>query len=673
MKDMASNSVVGIARVKRVEDKAEIKLALFDILGQVRQRANIQLPSKAKVMIKVNLCLVKGYETGTSVDPFIARCLVEWLLQEFAPEVIYIGEADATELNADIAFKALGWNAEFEGMPGVELVNLARDECVNVKLEKGLFFRELAMSRKYMESDFLISLAKLKTNQMVGITCILKNQFGITPVKYKAQYHSHLNEVIHDLNLLKLPDLCLVDGIIAMEGEGPVDGIPKPVGLLIAGNDPVATDHACARIMQIPARSVPPLKRAIKKGLGRTEYEVVGEQIRDVKTKFIAPSTLSKLVVTLYRLFVRLARLVWHPVRNPQKAPSHNVKVGIVGLGAVSELCHLPVLSSLDCVEIVAACEKDSARRQRRKTEWHIPVIYEDYEEMYNKADLDAVFICLPAMLHYEAVKSALGHNLHVFCEKPLGLSSERAYELVTIARKRNLIFTVGYSRMLSDGYQKAAKIVKSLRLGKILQVHGVLTIAGPYAGWIPRSDWFFDEKGGGVLYDSGSHLFSILVCVLSDKITEICATGANTYRLPGVHDQISGYFRTEKGVLGTFNIGWRAATTSDSIEIIGSGGSLLVASDRVEERHGSSGYIERVKNHFAAAFELISGQLSSLTRREGIDKTFLMEDEGFIKAVIDGQKAIVTGEEALHVLAVLGAVKESIETGDKVGVKSYP
>jgi predicted dehydrogenase len=209
--------------------------------------------------------------------------------------------------------------------------------------------------------------------------------------------------------------------------------------------------------------------------------------------------------------------------------------------------------------------------------------------------------------------------------------------------------------------------------LGKILQVHGVLTNEGPYAGWIPRSDWFFDEKSGGALYDLGSHLFSVLVYVLADRIAEIRAIGANTYQISGVHDQISGHFRTEKGVLGTFNIGWRAATASDSIEIIGSGGSLLVAADRVEERHGSSGYLERVKNHFASAFELISGRLSSLIRREGIDKAFLMEDEGFIRSVTDGQKAIVTGEEAQHVLAVLGAVKESIETGDKVGVKSYP
>ena len=671
---METKNIVGIAKVEQIEDKAEIKSALFDILQNVRQRANIQLPPKAKVMIKVNLCLVKGYETGTSVDPFIARCLVDWLLQEFDPEIIYIGEADAVELNADVAFKALGWNAEFEGMPKTELVNLAKDDCIDASIEKGLLFKNISMSRKYMESDFLISLAKLKTNMRCNVTCILKNQFGITPVKKKSQYHSHLKEAIYDLNLLKLPDLCLVDGIIGMEGWGPVHGIPKPVGLMIVGSDPVATDHACARIMLIPVRSIPPLKLAIKKGLGSTDYEVVGKQIGEVRNRFSKPSPLRKFIGTLFwsNPLDMIPRFTRYPAQGLKNIPTHKVKVGIVGLGAVSQILHLPALSSLDSVEIVAACEKDPLRSERRKKEWGIPVIYEDYEEMYDKTDLDAVFICLPTSFHYEAVKSALEHNLHVFCEKPLGLYSERIYELVTSARERGLVLMVGYGRILSEGYQKAAEIVGSYRLGEILQVHSSFTNEGPYNGWMPRSDWFFNEEGGGPLYDLGSHLFSTIVYVLSDKIKEICGTSASTYRLTGVPDQVSGYYKTEKGVLGTFNIGWRAATETEFIEIIGSAGCLIGDHYSIKESRGGFWPPEKIRNDSVAAFSMMRAQFERLIRKGRLEKFYLLEDKTFIEAVVNGEEPPVSGEDALHVLAVVEAVKKSLETGDRVVVKSY-
>jgi uncharacterized protein (DUF362 family) len=108
-------------------------------------------------------------------------------------------------LNIDIAFKVLGWEDTFKHYPNVRLLNLTKDERTEVNLN-GLFFKNLKMSKKYMESDLLISVAKLKTHTMTGITCNLKNLFGANPIKYKAQYHPHLDEAIFDLNKARMPD-----------------------------------------------------------------------------------------------------------------------------------------------------------------------------------------------------------------------------------------------------------------------------------------------------------------------------------------------------------------------------------------------------------------------------------------------------------------------------------
>ncbi len=297
---MTEKNIVGIAKVKHPQNKPEIKSALYNLLAQMKTRNKIKITPKANIMVKPNICLVKGYETGATVDPFVVKCLVDWLLQNYDIETITIGEADATELNVEVAFKVLGWEDTFNQYPNVKLLNLTKDEYIDIDLN-GLYFKNLKMSRSYIKSDFLISVGKLKTHTMTGITCNLKNLYGANPIKNKAQYHPYLDDVICDLNKARLPDLCLVDGIIAMEGAGPVSGAPNPLGLLIIGTDAIATDHACTRIMGFNPNKISHLTLAVKQKLGSIDYEVFGERIEDVRTKFEFVPSWQKIITGIYR------------------------------------------------------------------------------------------------------------------------------------------------------------------------------------------------------------------------------------------------------------------------------------------------------------------------------------------------------------------------------------
>ena len=74
-------NIVGIAKVKHPQNKSEIRNELFNLLDQMKTRNKIKILKKADVMVKPNICPVKGYETGVSVDHFFVKCLVEWLSQ----------------------------------------------------------------------------------------------------------------------------------------------------------------------------------------------------------------------------------------------------------------------------------------------------------------------------------------------------------------------------------------------------------------------------------------------------------------------------------------------------------------------------------------------------------------------------------------------------------------
>jgi UDP-N-acetylglucosamine 3-dehydrogenase len=345
------------------------------------------------------------------------------------------------------------------------------------------------------------------------------------------------------------------------------------------------------------------------------------------------------------------------------------IDIGIVGLGAIAKNMHVPVLSTFKDVAIKSAAEASVKRGEKFAKKWSIPEVYEDYNTMYDDTDLDAVFICLPNFLHYNATRSALEHDIHVFCEKPMGLSADEAYELVKIAKKRNLVLAVGYNRRLEKNYEKAAEIVKSLRLGNILQANGILVNAGPYGSWIPSSDWFFSDKYG-VLYDSAPHLMSIIMHILSDRITEVSARGVSTMHGLDVFDNIAGVFKTEKGIVGTFNVGWKSAAGYDSIQVHGTGGSVFANPLEVEVRHGSYGTLDKVADNIKSAKKIIGDQVGRMSEDRRPSETYFKEDKGFIDAVLNGHKPLVSGEDGLRVLEVLEAIRESLNDAKVVIVK---
>jgi len=260
-----------------------VRAKMYELLDLLQ--ASIQIPVDARVLVKVNLCLLLDCETGATVDPRLVKFLAEWLLERRSIKEIVIAESDATALSADRAFYGIGWDRILAEVPKTRYLNLSSDERVKVKLN-GLFLKEVEMSRTFMEADYLISFAKLKTHSMEVISGIMKNQFGVLPEKLKVVYHPHLTEVICDLVRVRPPDLCLVDGLIAHEGPGPVGGIPRLMRLIIGGTDAVATDHVCARLMGMDPRHVPHLKLAAEHNLGTSQYAILGCRIEDVAQHF---------------------------------------------------------------------------------------------------------------------------------------------------------------------------------------------------------------------------------------------------------------------------------------------------------------------------------------------------------------------------------------------------
>jgi len=254
--------------------------SLISYVGGLHLKPNI------KVIIKPNLCALKPPKSGVTTDVKVVEALIKIIKREEPTAKIYIVESDTHVRNTWKAFEILGF-LRLREKYGVELINLTEEELVELNIDNGHFFKEMYVPRILTGEMLLISAAKLKTHSSEKITCSLKNLFGLLPEKNKYIYHPHLSKVLFDIMRIFNPALNVVDGIYAMEGGGPVGGRVRKAGVLIVGDNVVATDIIAAKLMGFNPLEIPHLKYAIKHlKVNVEEVKIYWDCIPSLKFKF---------------------------------------------------------------------------------------------------------------------------------------------------------------------------------------------------------------------------------------------------------------------------------------------------------------------------------------------------------------------------------------------------
>jgi uncharacterized protein (DUF362 family) len=163
--------------------------------------------------------------------------------------------------------------------------------------------KELYLPKTALGVDFLVSMPKLKTHHWAGVTLSLKNMFGIVPGSCygwpkNVLHWAGIDRAILDINAVARPDFAIVDGIIGMEGNGPIQGTPKACGVLVLGDDPVAVDATCCRVMGLIPQQVKYLARAgtLLGHVEASKIQQLGERIEGVKAPFAVLPEFHQLV-----------------------------------------------------------------------------------------------------------------------------------------------------------------------------------------------------------------------------------------------------------------------------------------------------------------------------------------------------------------------------------------
>lgn len=283
-------SRVGIAKGKDVAQAVRQAVSLAGGLDKL-------IFPHSRVLIKPNLSAALPARSGVTTDPRVVTALIH-LVREAGAKEILVGESAVVGFDAGEIFDALKVRSLFE-KAGARVVNLDRDQPVEVKVPRGEVLKKVRIWRTAYESDVLISVPKMKTHFQTVVTLSLKNMKGTVTdgskriihrigVPVKKQEEFGLDQGIVDLNTVICADLSVIDATVSLEGfvPGPrLVGNPVRMDTLIAGFDPVAVDAVGCRVIGLDPGEVRHIRLAHERKLGRMlsrEIEVMGRSVDSV-------------------------------------------------------------------------------------------------------------------------------------------------------------------------------------------------------------------------------------------------------------------------------------------------------------------------------------------------------------------------------------------------------
>lgn len=251
-----------------------------------------QLPVRGKtVLLKPNLVGLDPHGF-INTHPAVIAAARESFLRLGASEV-WIGDGPAMDRDTLAILESVKLG-EYAGPFAGFFRDLNLDDVSRVDLPtRASRLSELYLPRTVLGVDFLVSIAKLKTHHWAGVTLSLKNMFGIVPGgcygwPKNVLHWAGIDNSILDINAVARPDFAIIDGIVGMEGNGPIQGSMKPAGVLLFGDDPVAVDATACRVMGLRPDRVPYLSRAgtLLGNLEAQKIQQIGESIESVATPF---------------------------------------------------------------------------------------------------------------------------------------------------------------------------------------------------------------------------------------------------------------------------------------------------------------------------------------------------------------------------------------------------
>lgn len=324
-----------------------------------------------------------------------------------------------------------------------------------------------------------------------------------------------------------------------------------------------------------------------------------------------------------------------------------HVRIGILGCGLISG-AHIRAVDKIDDASIVAVCDMDRSRAESTASKLAesgpLVKVFDDYRQMLDSANLDAMIVCLPPFGHGSEVHDAAAAGVNLLVEKPIALTSEHAFSMAEAAEKAGIVTHVGYMMRYSPAINKIADLISDGTAGKPTLFQATYACNALHAPW-----WREREKSGGQIFEQAIHLYDLSMFYLGTPKTvagvmaNLCHTDVERYT---VEDTSTAAIQFESGAV--------ASMTATNCAIPG------------QWNHTFTLFCERLQA------TLVNGKKLTLVYTGGDkvrteehtyeDDVFLAEDTVFVQAVRDGGGATVPLRVGAEGVQLVEAVTRAAE-----------
>jgi myo-inositol 2-dehydrogenase/D-chiro-inositol 1-dehydrogenase len=325
------------------------------------------------------------------------------------------------------------------------------------------------------------------------------------------------------------------------------------------------------------------------------------------------------------------------------------LRAGIIGLGWIARV-HVPALDAADDIELVAACDTDLDRAEAIARTRGARA-YASWEEMLDREELDALWVCTPPLSHRDPTLAALASGIHVYLEKPIARTLEDADAIVAAAESAEAVCAVGYQWHATELLDEARKALAGQE---------VALLAGRNFGPVAGRAWFMDPvQGGGQILERGSHHIDFQRA-LAGEIASVQAIAAETQlaqasSAASIDDAIILLFQFEDGALGSVHSAWSREGQPElyATDILASEATISLELGPDTYRIGGVSQGRRLSGEFGEPMD------RSISR--------------FLDAARTGDRELVfcSPTDAVRTLAVALACERALESGERVDVWS--
>ena len=264
-----------------------------------------------------------------------------------------------------------------------------------------------------------------------------------------------------------------------------------------------------------------------------------------------------------------------------ERTPPPDLRLGLVGAGAIAQLAHLPVLAKIKGAKLVAICDNDGVKAGALAQRIGIPDVFTDIDELLEYDRLDAVIVATPNHLHEPHVLRALQLKVNVLCERPLSLTSGGVKRILASAENSGKMVVVGNNHRFRSDVQQLTRFLQGGELGRIVGMR-----AGQYQFKTGQQGWRFRkaEAGGGAFLEHGYPLLDLALWLSDFPEPVRVSANMDKARAAGVEDTMLVHMECAGGINYSFDITWAYVGQDERwwFEVLSTRGSARLAPLRV-------------------------------------------------------------------------------------------